>query len=189
MQIFCLKAIGDYFTFVKPIEFSALNLWEFELWDRNELTRFRFRLWKKFGSGSISGSISGTGSRLYIKKSQNILYKILPFNVSSSIVSQKVVISLLDADPHPEPEKLRFRRFPVSTTLAVSVHTYLANAPERSFCEQDPKKISSSSSSCSTESTNSGVLGAIIKNVKNARNVGMFKRLHRTHREAQAAPA
>ncbi len=93
---------------------------------------------------------------------QNFLYRILPFNVSSSIVSQKVVISLLDADP------IRKRKSCAScgsgsTTLAVSFGTYLANAPDRSFCEQDPKKISSSSSSWNTESTNSGVLGAIIK--------------------------
>jgi hypothetical protein len=51
---------------------------------------------------------------------------------------------------------LRFLRFRFHNTSIFG--TYLANAPERSFCEQDPKKISSSSSSCTTESTNSGVL-------------------------------
>jgi hypothetical protein len=59
------------------------------LWNRNDLLRFRFRLWKNFGFGS--GSSSDSGSRQYLAQfsASKTCAKSCFFNVRSSFVSQK----------------------------------------------------------------------------------------------------
>jgi hypothetical protein len=65
------------------------------LWNRNDLLRFRFRLWKSFGSGFGSGSDSGSGSRhtYYSFPKTTEVHKILPFLFQKQLISQKVGLS------------------------------------------------------------------------------------------------
>jgi hypothetical protein len=51
------------------------------LWNRNDLLRFRFRLWTNFGSGSGYGS--GSGSRQYLAQQTNFLQN-LAFSTSEA---------------------------------------------------------------------------------------------------------
>ena len=80
--------------------------------NRNDLLRFRFRLWKSFGSGSVSApdpDIISTVFQRPKKFVQNLL------NYRRNIVSQTVGLSffifltfvfhfMLDPDPNPVPE-------------------------------------------------------------------------------------
>jgi hypothetical protein len=99
-MIFLLKVVENLISTTTHLTtFSWLSLESSShpvLWNRIDLLRFRFRLWKSSGSGSGSSFGYGSGCRQYLAQFFNKIFKkSCLFNVRSGIISQKVGILFL----------------------------------------------------------------------------------------------